>query len=69
MATVKFISILLEEGVKAGEFKKGIKSMDIAYQFFCSVEGAIMFSRLEHSRKPMDIIVKHCKNILEQISK
>lgn len=69
MTTVNFISDLLKEGVKAGEFQKGIKTMEIAYTFFCSVEGAIMFSRVERSREPMDIIVKHCKNILEQISK
>lgn len=69
MATVKFISTLLEAGVRAGEFKKEIKTMDIAYVFFCSIEGAIMFSRIERSREPMDIIVKHCKHILEQISK
>ncbi len=69
MTTINFISDLLKEGVKAGEFKKGIRTMDIAYTFFCSVEGAIMFSRVERSREPMDIIVKHCKSILEQISK
>jgi len=69
MATVNFISDLLKDGVKAGEFTKGIKTMDIAYTFFCSIEGAIMFSRVERSREPMDIVVKHCKSILEQISK
>jgi AcrR family transcriptional regulator len=69
MATVEFISNLLQKGIKSGEFKKGINTKDIAYTFFCSVEGAIMFSRVERSRKPMDIIVKHCKNILEQIRK
>lgn len=69
MDTVNFIATLLTKGVRAGEFKTGIKPKDIAYTFFCSVEGAIMFSRVERSREPMNIIVKHCKNILEQISK
>ena len=69
IATIDFISDLLKKGVRAGEFKKGIKPKDIAYTFFCSVEGALMFSRVERSKEPMDIIVKHCKNILEQISK
>jgi TetR/AcrR family transcriptional regulator, transcriptional repressor for nem operon len=69
MATVDFISNLLKKGVESGEFKKGIKTNEIAYTFFCSIEGAIMFSRVEQSREPIDIIVKHCKRILDQISK
>ncbi len=68
MGTIDFISMLLKKGIKAGEFKKNIKPKEIAYSFFCSVEGAIMFSRVERSREPMDIIVRHCKNIVEQIS-
>ena len=69
MDTVNFIAALLSKGVRVGEFKKGIKPKEIAYTFFCAVEGAIMFSRVERSRQPMNIIVKHCKNMLEQISK
>ncbi|HOX81850.1 MAG TPA: TetR/AcrR family transcriptional regulator [Chryseolinea sp.] len=69
LSTVNFISDLLSKGVDAGEFKKGIKTNEIAYTFFCSIEGAIMFSRVERSREPMDIIVQHCKSILDQISK
>lgn len=69
MQTIDFIALLLKKGVAAGEFKKGIKPKALAYSFFCSVEGALMFARVEKSREPMDIIVKHCKNILEQISK
>jgi TetR/AcrR family transcriptional repressor of nem operon len=67
--TVEFISTLIKKGIAAGEFKKNIKPNELAYTFFCSVEGALMFARVERSREPMDIIVRHCKNILEQISK
>lgn len=69
ISTIDFIAALIQNGIRAGEFKKGIKPRDIAYSFFCAIEGAIMFSRVERSREPMDIIVKHCKNTLEQISK
>jgi TetR/AcrR family transcriptional repressor of nem operon len=69
MDTVDFISVLIKKGIAAGEFKKNIKPKDLAYTFFCSIEGAIMHARVERSREPMDIIVRHCKNILEQISK
>jgi TetR/AcrR family transcriptional regulator, transcriptional repressor for nem operon len=69
LSTIDFISSLIKKGIAAGEFKKNIKPNELAYTFFCSVEGALMFARVERSREPMDIIVRHCKNILEQISK
>lgn len=68
-STIDFISNLLKKGVQVGEFQKGIKPRELAYTFFCAVEGAVIFSRVERSEEPMNIIVKHCKGILEQISK
>jgi TetR/AcrR family transcriptional repressor of nem operon len=69
MSTVNFIADLLEKGIEKGEFQPAINAREIAYTFFCSVEGALMFSRAEKSPEPMDIIVRHCKNKLDQISK
>ncbi|SKC86799.1 TetR/AcrR family transcriptional regulator [Ohtaekwangia koreensis] len=69
MDTITFITSLLEGGIKAGEFKKDTKSNEIAYTIFCSVEGALMFARVERSDEPMKIIVRHCKNLVNQISK
>jgi AcrR family transcriptional regulator len=69
MSTIDFISTLLSKGVEAGEFMSDIQPREIAYSFFCSIEGALMFSRIEQSREPMDIIINHCKNRLDQISK
>lgn len=66
--TIDFMESLLKGGVKSGEFRKGIDARAMAYTFFCSIEGALMFARAERSREPMDIIVKHCKTILNQIS-
>lgn len=68
MATIDFIALQLEGGVKAGEFMPTIRPRELAYVFFCSIEGALMFARVERSDEPMDIIVKHCKKILDQIS-
>lgn len=65
--TVSFIQGLIDRGVKSGEFQK-INSKELAYVFFCTIEGAIMFSRAERSEEPMKICVKHCKNLLEKIS-
>jgi TetR/AcrR family transcriptional repressor of nem operon len=67
--TVEFIAGLLEKGIEAGEFQKNVRSRELAYTFFCAIEGALMFSRVERSREPMDIVVQHCKKILDQISK
>jgi len=69
LSVVSFIERLLKKGIQAGEFKKEIKPRELAFIFFCSIEGALMFSRAERSEEPMKIIVKHCKSILDQISK
>lgn len=69
LSTIDYISELLTKGVEAGEFKNSIDCKKLAYTFFCSIEGALMFSRVERSSEPMDIIVEHCKKILDQISK
>jgi AcrR family transcriptional regulator len=66
--TIDFIDSLLKKGVKAGEFASGIRTREIAYTLFCSVEGALMFSRVERSEEPMNIIVRHCKKVLDAIS-
>ena len=68
LSTTRFIEDLITQGIRTGEFKPDTNAKTLAYTFFCSVEGAIMFSRVERSREPMDIIVKHCKIILDQIS-
>lgn len=68
LEVVTFIETLLKKGIRAGEFKKDTNARELAYIFFCALEGAIMFSRVEASSEPMDIIVDHCKNKLEQIS-
>lgn len=66
---IDYISSLLEKGIAANEFKSNIDTKALAYTFFCSIEGALMFSRVEHSKEPMNIVVNQCKNILDQISK
>ena len=68
MHTINFIQDLIQQGITEKEFRPDVNSSEIAYTFFCAVEGALMFSRVERSREPMNIIVKHCKKILDQIS-
>ncbi|MBT1709313.1 TetR/AcrR family transcriptional regulator [Fulvivirgaceae bacterium PWU5] len=66
--TVEFIASLIEKGIESGEFKKGTDAHQMAYVFFCSIEGAVMFARAERSEEPMQIVIKHCKNLVKQIS-
>jgi hypothetical protein len=68
VSVVNFIASLLRKGVRRGEFRKDINPRELAYTFFCAIEGAIMFSRVERSQEPMKIIVSHCKSKLDQIS-
>lgn len=68
LSTVMFIYNLLNKGIQAGEFRKDTNTRELAYTIFCSIEGAIMFSRVERSDEPMKIIVKHCKKLLNEIS-
>lgn len=65
---IHFMEALLEKGRKNGEFKTDIKSKELALTFFCSIEGAIVISRISSSYAPMKAVIRHCKNILEQIS-
>ena len=68
VSTIDFIAGLIRKGIRAKEFKPDIKPRQLAYTFFCSVEGALMFSRVEKSGEAMDVIVGHCKKILDDIS-
>jgi len=68
LSVTQFIEDLITQGIRVGEFRTETRAKELAYTFFCAIEGAIMFSRVERSREPMDLIVKHCKKILDQIS-
>jgi TetR/AcrR family transcriptional regulator, transcriptional repressor for nem operon len=67
-STIDFIRDLIEKGIEADEFRPDIDPRALAYTMFCSVEGALIFSRIERSREPMDLIVTHCNEILDNIT-
>lgn len=60
--TISFLTQLIENGKKTGEFLKSIKSREVVLSVFCSIEGAIMFSRVSSSEEAMDVVVKNIKN-------
>lgn len=66
--SVNSITKLLDRGKHAGEFRKDFNSRDMAMLFFCSIEGAIMYSRVSGSAEAMTIVTKNLKTILNSIS-
>jgi TetR/AcrR family transcriptional regulator, transcriptional repressor for nem operon len=66
--TVAYIASLFDDGRKNGEFKKDIKSRELAFLVFSSIEGALMVSRVSRDDASMKAIVKYFKNLLDQIS-
>jgi hypothetical protein len=66
--TIDFITDLIKKGIEAEEFRPDVDARALAYIIFCSVEGALIFSRVERSREPMDLIVRHCNEILDNIT-
>ena len=66
--TISFIQGLIDGGIEAKEFRPDIDTKELAYTIFCAIEGALIFSRVEKSSEPMDLIVRHCNRILENIT-
>ena len=67
--TIDGITGLLAKGKKDGEFKSSINEKEIANLFFCSIEGAIIVSRVSSSDAAMKSAVSFNRNLLKQISK
>jgi len=66
--TIHLISSLLARGKQRGEFKSSIDEKEIAMMMFCSIEGAIVVSRVSSTDAAMKIVVNYNRNVLEQIS-
>jgi len=65
---VVFLTALLDDGKKAGEFKRQVKSRELALFFFCAIEGAIMFSRTAGTEEAMRMVTKNIRSIIDTIS-
>lgn len=66
--SVNSMTKLLDKGKESGEFRKDFNSREMAMFFFCAIEGAIMFSRVSASTKPMSIVTKQLHSMLEEIT-
>lgn len=67
--TIDLITALLVRGKKEGEFKSSINEKEIAHVFFCSIEGAIIVSRVSSSDAAMKMVANFNRNLLKEISK
>lgn len=66
--SVNSMTKLLDRGKEAGEFRKDLDSREMAMMFFCSIEGAIMYSRVSGSAEAMAIVTKSIRSIMESFS-
>lgn len=66
--SVNSMTKLLDKGKAAGEFRNDFHSREIAMLFFCSIEGAIMYSRVSSSDHAMKVVVRNLRSILKSIS-
>jgi len=66
--SIEHLSDLIEEGKAAKEFREDIESRELAFLFFCAIEGAIMFSRVSSSEEAMNAVVKNIKQIVNGFS-
>jgi TetR/AcrR family transcriptional regulator, transcriptional repressor for nem operon len=67
--TIDVIAGLLIKGKREGEFKNSINEKEIANLFFCSIEGAIIVSRVSSSDAAMKSVASFNRSLLKQISK
>lgn len=66
--SVADIELLLNRGKKHGEFRKNFNSRRMAMRFFCSIEGAIMLSRVSSSEEAMKAVVTGVRETLDGLA-
>lgn len=65
---VDYLAKIITSGMQCGEFRQDTDAREIAILFFCSIEGAIVLSRVSSSDLIMKSVVNQCKQTLVQIS-
>jgi TetR/AcrR family transcriptional repressor of nem operon len=66
--SVNSMTKLLDRGKESGEFRNDFNSRELAMFFFCSIEGAIMFSRVSASKDAMAVVTKNLRSMINNIS-
>ncbi|MBE9461917.1 TetR/AcrR family transcriptional regulator [Dyadobacter subterraneus] len=69
IAAQKFLSDILDEGIKNGEFKDSLNPDEFAIKLFSSVQGGIVIGRTLGSAQPMRALIKSLKSELKTFEK
>lgn len=59
------LTTLLQKAIDNGELQHTVNATEIAYNIFCAIEGAVMVSRVQHSKKPIATVVEYWKRQIE----
>jgi TetR/AcrR family transcriptional regulator, transcriptional repressor for nem operon len=63
------IAEIVRQGVRGGEFRKDVDPVAVATIVISSLEGAIMFSRLEKTREALFTVGEHLEGYLRSLSR
>ena len=66
---LSIIAEIVREGQRARELRKDVDPVAVATIVISSLEGAIMFSRLEKTREALIMIGKHLEVYLRSLSR
>lgn len=66
--TQQHIAAIIEQGIRAGEFKKEWNAKEFATKAFALIEGGILISRVSGKSNQMKVIVKMIKTEIEENS-
>ena len=64
--SVDYLKQLLEEAVATGAVSNTCHPDNMAHAIFCSIEGAVMMSRVYDNTEPMQAVISYWKNQLQQ---
>lgn len=67
LSSVSMVEQALTEGKKTGELKASVQPKEIAFALFCSLEGALVISRVSASIEPMKNVVKFWKRSIKDL--
>lgn len=62
------ITALIEKGIAAGEFRKGVQPEQTAVTMIALIEGGIMISKLMNKGSYLGDIVKSCEKLIDDLS-
>lgn len=62
---VRRIAVLIQQSIDCGELEHAVDAEEIACNIFCSIEGAIMMSRVQGNKKPIRAVVSYWKRQIE----